>query len=185
MPSEAGPADQPLERFREYLRLLARLQLDARLRGKLDPSDVVQQTLVKAHQARGQFRGRSEGELLGWLRRILANTLVDAVRKLGGEAHRQRSLEDAVEASSARLEAWLAADQPSPSDQAARQEQLVRLAAALARLPEDQRTAVERHYLHGESVPEIADIFGRTRPAVAGLLRRGLKKLREYLAEGA
>jgi RNA polymerase sigma-70 factor (ECF subfamily) len=178
---DGGAADRSLDRFREYLRLLARLQLAPALQGKLDPSDIVQQTLVKAHQGLGQLRGQSEGELLAWLRRILANTLIDAARKHGGEVSRQRSLEDALAASSARLEAWLAADQPSPSDLVVRQEQLLRLAQALAGLPEDQRNAVELHYLHEESVADIADRMGRTRPAVAGLLRRGLRKLREQL----
>src|SRR6516165_10291152 len=137
MVREGGPPDRSLDRFREYLRLLARLQLNPRLQGRLDPSDVVQQTLVKAQQGLGQLRGQSEGELLAWLRRILANTLVDAARKHGGEVVRQRSLEESLAASSARLEAWLAADQPSPSEEAQRQEQLLALAEALAGLPED------------------------------------------------
>jgi RNA polymerase sigma-70 factor (ECF subfamily) len=184
MVPEGSPPDRSLDRFREYLRLLARLQLNPRLQGRLDPSDVVQQTLIKAQKGLGQLRGQSEGELLAWLRRILANTLVDAARKHGGEIGRQRSLEDALAASSARLEAWLAADQPSPSDQVVRQEQLLRLAEALAGLPEDQRAAVELHYLHEESVAEIATHMGRTRPAVAGLLRRGLQRLRENLRNG-
>jgi RNA polymerase sigma-70 factor (ECF subfamily) len=183
MAHDGGAADRPLERYRDYLRLLARLQLDPRLRGKLDPSDVVQQTLLKAQQALGQFRGQTDAELAAWLRRILANTLVDAVRKFGGEAARQRPLEDALAESSARLEAWLAAEQPSPSDQAVHQEQLLNLAEALARLPEDQRTAVELHYLHDQSVAEIAGHMGRTLPSVAGLLRRGLQALRNELGQ--
>jgi RNA polymerase sigma-70 factor (ECF subfamily) len=108
MPHGDSAPDWSWSRYREYLHLLARLQLDQRFRGKLDPSDVVQQTLVKAHQARGQFGGHSEGELVAWLRRILANTLIDAARKLGGEVARQRPLEAALAESSARLEAWLA-----------------------------------------------------------------------------
>lgn len=183
MQPEAGPLNRPVEDYREYLHLLARLQLDPRLRGKIDPSDVVQQTLVKAYQNRGQFRGGTEAEHAGWLRRILANTLIDAARKFRRELDVQHSLEQAVDASSARIEAWLADDQSSPSERAGRQEQLIRLARALARLPEDQRVVVEMHHLRDGPVAEIAATLGRTEAAVAGLLRRGLKKLRTLLQE--
>ena len=175
--------DLGLDPYREYLHLLARLQLPPALRSKVDPSDIVQQTLVKAHQYRGQFRGRSEGEWAAWLRRILANTLADAVRKFQREVALEHSLAEGVDESSARLEAWLAADQSSPSEQVVRQEQLLRLADALGQLPEDQRLAVELHHLKDESVVEIARRMGRTVPSVTGLLRRGLKKLRELLDE--
>jgi RNA polymerase sigma-70 factor (ECF subfamily) len=178
---EAG--EKPVEAYRDYLHLLARLQLDPRLRGKLDPSDVVQQTLVKAHQGQEQFRGTSAGEQMAWLRRILANTLIDAARKYQRELAFEQGLDHSLDHSSVRLEAWLAAEQSSPSEVAVRQEQLLRLAAALAQLSEDQRTAVELHHLRDFSVAEIAAQLGRTEAAIAGLLRRGLQKLRELLQE--
>jgi RNA polymerase sigma-70 factor (ECF subfamily) len=174
----------PLERCREYLRLLARLQLDPRLHGKLDASDVVQQTLLSAHENRGQFRGRTEAEFIGWLRQILANHLAGAIRRFGAgmrDVKRERSLDAGLEESAARLDVWLAADHSSPSQQAMRHEMHLRLADALGRLPDDQRLAIELHHLNGRSVAEAAAEMGRTKMAVVGLLFRGLKKLRRLM----
>jgi RNA polymerase sigma-70 factor, ECF subfamily len=185
MAHKAEVHDRTLEPFRAYLCLLARLQVDPRLRSKLDPADLVQQALLKAYQALDQYRGGSDAELLGWLRQILANTLADALRHFAAGARdvaRERSLEAALEASSTRLQAWLAADQSSPSQQAVRHEELRRLAEALAALPEDQRTALELKHLQGLSVADVAGRMGRSRGAVIGLLYRGLKALRQRLA---
>jgi RNA polymerase sigma-70 factor (ECF subfamily) len=178
----AGPA---LERFRAYRHLLARLHLDPRLQAKLAPSDVVQQTLLQAYQGLAGFRG-GEDDLAPWLRRILARSLAHAIRDLGRgkrDVARERSPEEAVNASSARLEAWLAAEQSSPSQQADRNEQLLRPADALAELPEAQREAVVQHCWQGRSLAEIGAEMDRTPAAVAGLLHRGLKQLRGRLQE--
>jgi RNA polymerase sigma-70 factor (ECF subfamily) len=185
MAQPARGDEQSLERFRDYLGLLARLQLPPRLRSKLDPSDVVQRTLLKAHEKREQFRGEGP-KLAAWLRRILANTLADVAREFGAgkrDVGLEQSLEAALRQSSARLEAFLQPAPSSPSEHAVRQEMLVRLAAALAELPDDQRTAVELHHLQGCSVAEVAGQLGRSEAAVAGLLRRGLKRLRELLRD--
>jgi RNA polymerase sigma-70 factor (ECF subfamily) len=185
MTSEADARGRDLERYREYLRLLARLQLDPRLQAKLDPSDVVQETLLKAHQALDQVRWENDAEVAGWLRKILANTLIDAARRFATGARAvslERSLQEGVERSSACLEELLADQASSPGDQVIRQEQMLRLAEALARLPEDQRKAVELLHLQGHSVDAIAREMGRSATAVGGLLRRGMKKLREWLA---
>jgi RNA polymerase sigma-70 factor (ECF subfamily) len=186
-----GPqADAPapgLERFRSYLLLLARVRLDARLRWKLDASDVVQQTLLEAHQARAQFRGQTVGQQAAWLRQILARNLANAARDLGRakrDVRRERSLEAALDESASRLEQWLAAEQSSPSQRAQRQEQAVELAQALAQLPESQREAVILRHWHGQSLAEIARQLNCTPAAVTGLLYRGLKSLRTHLQQG-
>ncbi len=173
-----------LEQYRDYLGLLARLHLDRRLQGKLDLSGVVQQTLLEAHQGIAQVEERLPEALAAWLRCLLSRNLIDEARRLKGVTHdatRERSLEAALEESSARLEGCLAAEQSSPSQQAERHERMLRLAEALTRLPDDQREAVILHHLQGRSLLETADALGRSREAVAGLLHRGLKKLRELL----
>jgi RNA polymerase sigma-70 factor (ECF subfamily) len=183
-----GTDKQPLEGYRDYLRLLARVQLSPRLQAKVDASDVVQQTLLEAHKCRGQFRGQTEAERLAWLRAILANVMAAAARRFSAGARdlaREHSLEAEVDLSSSRLECLLAADQTSPSERTVRGEDLLRLAHAMASLPPDQRQVVELHHLKGMPLAEVAARMGRTQPAVAGLLFRGLNKLRDLLPDTA
>jgi RNA polymerase sigma-70 factor (ECF subfamily) len=92
------------ERNRDYLHLLARLNLPRRLRGPLSASDVAHDTILKAHKKREQFRGQSEAEYRGWLRRILANTIADAAEV------REPDLLRMIEQSSASLEDRVALD---------------------------------------------------------------------------
>jgi RNA polymerase sigma-70 factor (ECF subfamily) len=181
---ESAGGGLSLARYRDYLLLLARMQIGRPLQAKLDPSDVVQQTLLEAHSKRDQFRGRSEAELAAWLRRLLACNLVDERRALGRakrDVSRERSLEAALDESSARLGAWLAAEQSSPSQHAERHERGLRLAAALATLPEAQAQALVLRHCQGRSLDEISQELGRTPDAVAGLLKRGSRQLRALL----
>src|SRR5436309_930715 len=163
-------ANEDFEHFRDYLGLLARLQLGSRLQGKVDLSGVVQQTLLEAHREADRLANQSEERKAAWLRQVLANNLRDEIRKVRAgrrDVARERSLEADLDASSARLEAWLAADQSSPSAHAMRQEQLLALADALARLPADQRLAVERHHLQGWPLADVSREMGRSKGAVA------------------
>lgn len=177
-----------LEQFRSYLHLLARLQLSPQVQGKLDASDVVQQTLVQALEALEQFRGQSDAEMAAWLRQILARRLANAVRDLGRDKRnvaRERSLEAALADSSARLEAWLAAEQSSPSQQVQRNEQALRLAEALTTLPEAQAEALVLHHLQGWTLEEVGRQLGRSETAAAGLIKRGLRTLRVRLQDSS
>ena len=184
-----GPADDPvrdLDRYRDFLLLLARAQLPDWVRGELDASDLVQQTLLVAHRDRDQFRGTSGAELAGWLRTILGHRLSNAVRDLRRDKRdvgRVRSLEQSLAESSARLEDWLAQSSLSPAERADRTEQLLRLAAVLVRLPDAQRRAVELRYLQGLSVKAVAAAMGRTPAAVGGLLHRALVELQALMTD--
>jgi RNA polymerase sigma-70 factor (ECF subfamily) len=176
----------PLEHFRSYLLLLAGLRLDRRLRHKVGASDVVQQTLLEAHEAWEQFRGRTAGEQAAWLRQILARNLANVARDLRRgkrDVARERSLESELDGSASRLEGLLGVEQTSPSQHAERHERAVRLAEALLGLPEAQREAVLLRHFHGRSLEQIAVELGCTAAAVTGLLYRGLKALRGQLQE--
>src|SRR5262249_43291769 len=178
MTRDVEDKEPSMERFRDQLRLLARAELDARLQGKIDPSDLVQQTLLEAYQARERFRGQCEAELAAWLRRILAHNLADVVRRYGAAARDvalERSLEASLADSASRLDVWLAEERSSPSQQLVRREQLGRLYEALMKLPEDQRIAMEGKHLQGLSVEKISQQMGKTVAAVGGLLRRGMR----------
>jgi RNA polymerase sigma-70 factor (ECF subfamily) len=175
-----------LELYRDYLRLLARLELGDQLHGRIDPSDVVQQTMLQAFRAWDQLRGEGEAALAAWLRQILARNLAMAARDHGRarrDVGRERSLREALDRSSARLEDWLAADQSSPSERAERNEQLVRLARALATLPESQRDAVTLYFLQDLTLDDVGRHLGRSQAAAVGLIQRGLKQLRHLLRE--
>ena len=182
MTVQSVPTGDNLERFREYLHTLARLQIGPQLQSKLDASDVVQETLLKAHANIGQFRGRTEPELAAWLRQVLANNLGMALRKFERQRFRtERSLEQALDQSSAMLAKFLASEDSTPSQHAAREERLKKLGEALAALPDEQRTAVELRHLRGLPVPAVCRAMARSEASVAGLLRRGLKALRALL----
>jgi len=169
--------DDGLARFRGYLSLLARHDVSPRLRALIDVSGVVQQTLLDVHQS--PQRVRTEAETAAWLRAIFRHNLADEVRRRDAQkraSNRERPLDLRAEGPPA--------GHSSPSQRAIRAEELLRLAEAIARLPDSQRRAVELHHLEGRSLAEIAEALGSTKPAVAGLLHRGLKALREQLETG-
>lgn len=181
---DSNKQERALERHRSYLHLLARSHLGPRYQAKFDASDLVQQTMLDAHRKQDQFRGTTDAEWLAWLRQILANNLADAVRGLERfkrDATRDVALVAQVDDSFSRVDGWLAAVQSSPSQKVQRSEELVILAGALGELPEPQREAIVLHHLQGLSLAEVAQELDRTPAAVAGLLHRGLKRLREVM----
>ena len=177
---------QWLERHRVYLMLLARAHLNPRHPAKLDSSDIVQQTLIDAFSNREQFRGTTDAELAAWLREILKHNLADAIRdkqRDKRDVRRERSLEADIDQSFSRTQDWLAAVQSSPSQQAVKQEDLLRLSDALTDLPQAQREAIVLHHLQGLNLANVATQMGRSESSVAGLLFRGLRTLQSLLGE--
>jgi RNA polymerase sigma-70 factor (ECF subfamily) len=177
-------ADEAPDRYRSYLQILARTHLGSRFGRRVDASDIVQLTLLEAHEKRDAFRGESRTEMAGWLRTMLMNNVADAVRAMEREKRdirRERSIEAEISDSFSRAHDWLQADHTSPSQHLVRHEEQLALADALAELPADQSEAIILHHLEGQSLHELAVYFGRSEPAVAGLLHRGLKRLRQKL----
>ncbi len=186
MNHESPPVAPDWERFRDFLLLLARMQADARWQGKLDLSGVVQQTLLEAYRDGQKMADATDDQKAAWLKRALVNNLADELRKLTTtrrDAGRERSLQADMDQSHSRLELLLEDAHGTPSSCAIRAERGLRLAQALAALPEGQRQVIELHHLQGHPLVQVAETLGTTRPAVAGLLHRGLRALRRLLEE--
>jgi RNA polymerase sigma-70 factor (ECF subfamily) len=168
--------------YRDYLRLLARVEIGRRLQAKVDASDLVQETLLEAHKNFHGFRGTSEAEFVAWLRKILAGVICGLLRRYLGTQQRdvrlERELQESLDRSSLVLGRGLVDQRSSPSQQAARREQAVLLADALAKLPEDYREVLVLRHLEGHTFPEISQRMGRSLDSVEKLWVRGLARLR-------
>ena len=177
-----------LEAHRDYLTVLARLQIGQRLQGKVDPTDVVQETFLHAVRDLAQFRGSSDKELAAWLRQLLAARLADLVRRYCGIQGRDVRLEQALQVeldqSSQALDRGLVSRLSSPSQQAARHEQAAWLAQALERLPAAYRDVLVLHHLEECDFAEVARRMGRSVEAVKKLWARALARLRRSVGGG-
>ncbi len=171
-----------LNRYRPYLWILAQRRLEP-VRGRVDASDVVQQTFLEAHRDFSAFTGREEAELIAWLRRILENNAAHTLERhlftQKRRVDREQSLDD-THNGGAPLHQRMAAEQTSPSRRAMLGEAAVRLAQALETLPADQREAIRLRHLEGWTMAQLVEHFQRSETAVAGLIKRGLRGLREH-----
>jgi RNA polymerase sigma-70 factor (ECF subfamily) len=172
-----------LDVYRNYLRLLARVEIGRRLQGKLDASDLVQETFLEAHRNFARFQGTSEPQLAAWLRQILAAKVANVLRHYIGTQGRDVRLEQQLavdlDQSSRLLGQELVAAINTPSQQAADREQGVLLADALERLQPDYRETLVLRHLEGLSFPEVAERMGRSVDSVQKLWLRGLARLRQ------
>jgi RNA polymerase sigma-70 factor, ECF subfamily len=182
-----GQADvgQLLTLYRNYLQILAATQIDRRLTARLSPSDIVQETMLRAHANFGRFRGSSEGELLAWLRQILVNNLATFVEQhllaARRDVRREVSLQQLAQSltqSTIHMAAMIPSRGESPSQIAQHREEAVLLADRLATLPEDYRQVLLLRNLKGLSFDEVAAELGRSASAARMLWLRAIDKLR-------
>ncbi len=180
---------QLLELYRNYLSLAARLQIGRRLQSKVDPADLVQETFLKAHCHFAQFRGSTEAELVAWLRQILAFNVANLLRRFyrsrGRDVRLERALAEELDRSSQAWDLGLAAQQSSPSQGAARREQVVLLADALSKLPSDYAEVIVLRQLQGLPFAEVARHMCRSVDSVEKVWVRALAQLRRRLGGGA
>lgn len=173
-----------LEKYRPLLRLLAQRQLDTALNARIDASDVVQQTFLEAHRDLATFQGTAEAQFVAWLKQILVHNVASATQThvvaRKRSARREQSMDDSGMFGAVKQS--LPADQPSPSSRVMRGEAAVRLAQAMDALPPDQCEAMRLRYLEGMSLAEIAKRLKRSEMAAAGLLKRGLRNMRQRLS---
>lgn len=179
-----------LNAYRNYLNIIADRQLDRKLRARVSPSDIVQETMLEAHRDFGQFRGTSEREFAGWLRKILANTLARVIEKHVLARKRDvrrdvplKQLAASIEQSTAFMQLQFAAPGDSPSFDARRRERATILAAAISELPDSQREVLLMRNMQSMKFREIAAETGRSVPATKMLWMRAVKQLRKLYGD--
>ncbi|SMP39732.1 RNA polymerase, sigma subunit, ECF family [Neorhodopirellula lusitana] len=176
--------------YQNYVRLLAASQLRAKLRTRVSASDVVQDTFMKAHRGFEEFRGKTGGEFVVWLRSILSRqiqTLYEQhVTVQSRDVRREVSLEEIgkwVDRSSTKLEAVLIGSDPSPGTKLQNHERMLRVADAIAQLSVDHREVLLLRSVEELGYKEIAERMQRSHGAVRMLWLRSIEALRDKLAE--
>jgi RNA polymerase sigma-70 factor (ECF subfamily) len=174
-----------LESYSNYLTLLARVQIGRRIQGKVDAGDVVQEVFLEAHRQIANFRGTSEGELVAWLRKILAGQLALTLRRYlgtkGRDVNLERELGAQLDQSSQAMDGGFVASTSTPSQHVSRREQAVLLADALGKLPPDYREVIVLRHLEALPFAEVASRMGRSEDSVQKLWVRALASLRRSM----
>lgn len=185
---DGAALDRLLQLYREYLKLLVRSRAGGRLQARVDGSDIVQETLLRAARNIGQFEGDDEKDWCAWLARIAENEVIHQMRHHLGAAKRaaarEQRMDDGASDGASRLQVWFAKTQTSPSLAVMRKERAMLLANALARLPEDYREVLILRHLEGLEFNDVACRMDRSAGAVRVLWTRALKQLREELQSG-
>ena len=173
------------QKVRAYIGFIARSHVESWIQAKVDSSDLVQQTLLEAHQGFSRFDGSSEGELLAWLKRILRNNATDFVRRFGAQkrkANREIAI-DTTTSSPSQGGRELSGDVETPSVILSKREQEIEVANALETLDADYQDVIVLRNLQRLPFAEIGERMGRSPAAVQMLWGRAIKKLQECLKD--
>lgn len=168
---------------RNYVSVAARAEVASWLKAKVDASDLVQQTLLEAHRGMANFRGETEAEWLGWLRRILEHNAADYVRQYHGVEKRRVGREVSLQRDddSDRGDVELSDEGETPSQILMQKELQLQVADALTELPEDYQEVIILRSMQRLPFDEVAERMGRSRPATQMLWLRAIKKLQEAM----
>jgi RNA polymerase sigma-70 factor (ECF subfamily) len=172
------PANHDFGAYRIRLRVVVTSRIPVDLRGRIDPSDIVQDTLCAAIRDPERYEGRTSTEMMGWLCGIARHKLIDRFHQLGREDMVEH-LDGVLERTSLGISRLVAAIQPAPDARAIADEEAKILEAMLERLTPAEHEAIILMHCQDMPVAEIGRHMNRTPAAIGGLLKRGLRKLRE------
>lgn len=174
---DASALGRLLDLHRDYLRGLAVQQLAPKLKGRLDGSDIVQQTCLSVHKQIGEFVGTEPAEFVAWLRQIHERNIRNAAR------NQLQVQKRAVDREEAREQHDVAGHETTPSQIVMRDEEASRLRAAMQHLPDDEREAVRLRYFENWTLQQIGEHLGLNSDAVVWLMKRSMKHLKEHLQD--
>jgi DNA-directed RNA polymerase specialized sigma24 family protein len=167
-----------LERYRDYLMILARTKIPYFLRHRIDLDQLVRETLREAHGSRAHGDD-ADADALARLRKILGRRLADELGRSNGPA--SDLLGPELDGSATRLMSFAGLGQDHAGGRVSRGDPASVPAVWLGRLNEAQAEAVHLRHCEGWSIERIGRHMGRTPVAVGGLLRHGLAMLAEIM----
>jgi RNA polymerase sigma-70 factor (ECF subfamily) len=178
-----------LQRHAPRLRQMVALRLDRRLAARVDPSDVVQESLAEADRKLSDYARARPLPFYPWLRQIAWEHLLRAHRRhlhAGGRSvRREEAMRLPLPDELASLMAErLAGRDSSPSARLERSEQRQRVRAALDLLSDNDRDVLVLRYLEDLTTRETAAVLGLSESAVKMRQLRALQRLHELLGEG-
>src|SRR5262249_55786718 len=178
----AAALGQVLETCRAYLLAIANQELDAELKAKVGPSDVVQDSFLEANRDFEKFNGRTQEDLRAWLRRILLHNVANVRRQFQETEKRRVDREVPLSvALGGPVENGLIADRPTPGSEVAAQEQITKMLLAVEQLPEHYRDVLRLRHQEGQSFDDIGARTGRSAEAARKVWARAVEMLKELL----